>query len=63
MPHAQSALPSDARYSALQVKKHTLEEEIHTLQQCPSSDDIVKALKREKLRVKEEMEGLRHTES
>ena len=60
MPHAQTAVPSEARYSALKAKHHTLEQEIHVLQQCPSSDDIMKALKREKLRVKEEMEGLRN---
>ncbi len=59
MPHAQYAMPSEARYSALKAKHHTLEEEIHVMQQCPSSDDIIKALKREKLRIKEEMEGLR----
>ncbi len=59
MPHAQHVQPSEARYSALKSKHHTLEEEIHVMQQCPSSDDILKALKREKLRIKEEMEGLR----
>ncbi|MCB9973619.1 MAG: DUF465 domain-containing protein [Rhodospirillales bacterium] len=58
MPYAQNVLPSEARYNALKAKHFTLEREINVLQQCPSSDDILKALKREKLRIKQEMEGL-----
>ena len=60
MPHTQSYTPTEARYNALKMKKMTLEKEIDDLQQCPSADDILKGLKRAKLKVKEEMELIRY---
>jgi hypothetical protein len=59
MTQTHSAVASHGRFEALLAKHYTLEQEIKVLQQCPSSDDILKALKRAKLKVKEEIEGIR----
>lgn len=60
MPQTHHVAASEGRFNALKAKHQTLEDEIHTLQQCPKSDDILKSLKRAKLKVKEELEGIRH---
>ena len=59
MARLNSLSTAGGRFEALKAKHSSLEKEIHDLQQCPSSEDILKNLKRAKLRVKEEIEGIR----
>ena len=49
------------RQSGLERRHSALEARLSELQAHPSADEMeIKALKREKLRVKDTMEGLRH---
>lgn len=57
----QAQLQATPRRAGLERRHAMLETRLSELQNQPSSDDMeIKALKREKLRVKETMEGLRH---
>ena len=59
MAQLDSMPTAEGRFQDLKARHHSLEKEIHQLQQCPSSGDILKNLKRAKLRIKEEIEGIR----
>lgn len=51
----------DAHLSELQKKHQALSERVERAQQSPSTDDLeIVALKKEKLRLKEEIERLKH---
>ena len=52
---------STARTDGLKRRHETLEARLAELRSHPSADEMeIKSLKREKLRLKEEMNGLRH---
>jgi hypothetical protein len=59
--HTQHATaPSNARLEALKAKHKSLSKKIEHKQSMPSiSDHEIVGLKREKLKIKEEMEGIR----
>ena len=59
--HASTATLASARQDGLRQRHAMLEAQLDKLRAHPSADDMeIKTLKREKLRLKEEMAGLRH---
>ena len=57
----QTQLHASPRRAGLERRHAMLETRLSELQAHPSTDEMeIKALKREKLRLKETMEGLRH---
>lgn len=57
----QGTAPSNARLEALKAKHKSLSKKIETHQSMPSiSDQEIVGLKREKLKLKEEIEGIRY---
>lgn len=60
MPSQHMSTPSPARIDALKAKHKSLSTKIEMEQRSPSiSDYHIRDLKREKLKVKEEIEGIR----
>lgn len=61
MSFVEHVTTSEPRFEALKAKHSSLEQEIHQLQQRYPSDEVLKSLKRAKLKIKEEMESIRQT--
>lgn len=68
MSHAHAEATSTLAYStprfeALKARHTKLSQQIETLQAAPTEAEALKQLKVEKLRIKEEIEGIRNTSS